>query len=880
MSFRGLSVRISRYLVSAVARLVPRSSRRNWQREWHAEIEYHSKKNNRQTGSDGGMDLLSRVLGASVDAWHLRREEWNMEMLGQEMRYALRRLKRAPMFTIVAVGTLTLGIGANTAVFSVLRGVVLSPLPYDEPDHLVMIWEQNLSRGWPRFTASPANYVDWRNQAESFVDLGATSNGQVTLTGHGDPETLSVTFASPSVFSALRSFPQEGRTFRADEVQPGRNQVVVISAGLRQRLFGTEEAVVGKTIELDGSAFEVIGVMADSFAFPSSATAWLPLTFDFDVAGSRGAHYLRVVGRLTEGATLESVNAEMSTVAAALSEQYPSTNDGWGATVVDLHSMLVGDSIRQTLFVLWGAVGFVLLITCVNVANLFLARTTARRVEFAVRSALGAGRSRLVRQMLTESFVVSAMSAVLGVGLAILGVRVLVAFNPTNIPRLNEVSIDSVVLAVTLVVALAIAFLVGLVPVVQGSKSGLFSAVRDVASVGGAKYGHALRRILVVVQVAIAVTVVIGSGLVMRSLWRLQSVDPGFGVEGVAVFDVSPPSERYQDYPQLRDFYNQILSEISSLSPVTATGVTNLLPLGGDLRFSFTPASSNLPREERPSGFMRTITPTYFEAIGIPLLRGRVFSESDRGSSPVVIINELLADRYFSEMDPIGQYLNIGYGDSQCPCEVVGVVGNVKQRGLGADSEPGYYLPLQQTGWRSVSILARTTGDPSAIFASMRSIVTRRDPALAIENLGMLSARVTGTIAQPRFSAWLLAMFGAISLVLAIVGVYGVMAYAVSQRIPEIGVRMALGARASGVAQRIVREGATITAIGIGLGVAGAFGLTRFLSSLLFQVQPFDSPTVLLVVVVLSVAGLASSYLPARRAAKVDPAVALRVRGL
>jgi predicted permease len=815
-------------------------------------------------------------LGASVDAWQLRKEEWGLAMFRQEMKYAARRLRRAPLFTIMAVVTLALGIGANTAVFSVVRNVVLAPLPYENPERLVMLWEQNLERGWEFFTVSPANFVDWRERSESFGDLSAVTSARMTLTGHGDPERVPLAAVSTSFFPIMAAAPFVGRTFTANEGTPGEGNVVVLSHGLWQRLFGGDPGALGRSIVLDGASYEIVGIAPETLAYPASAQMWIPLIFDFDLSGARGAHYLRVVGRLADRATLSGARAEMAALANSLASEFPNTNQGWGARVDGFRDMILGDRIPQTLYVLWAAVGFVILIACVNLTNLFLARTSAQRVEFAVRTALGAGRRRLVRQMFVESLLVSVIGLLVGVVLGEVAVRALVALNPVNLPRLREVEVDGVVLAMSAGLTLGIAFIVGLVPAVHGVNTGLFSAVRETGVAGGPAASHRIRSVLVVLQVAVAVVVVVGSGVVLRSLWRLQAVDPGFQVEGVAVFDVAPPPDRYPEYPQLRELHTNVQRDLMSLPGVTDAGLTNILPLHGDIRFAFSPVSVDLASDQEPSGLMRSVTPGYFAAVGISLIRGRLFDATDRGDRPVMVINQSLATQYFANVDPIGQLVEVGYGDAQCPCEVVGVVGDVQQGNLGAPTEPGYYFPYAQTGWRSVSVVVRTTTDPESLLPAIRSVVARHDPDLAIDNLGTLSDRVAATIAQPRFNALLLASFGAVSLILAVVGVYGIMAFAVNARIREIGLRIALGATGSRVAARVVRQGLAITGIGIALGTLAAFGVTRFLAVMVFEVRPFDPLTVVTVAALLAACGFMSSYLPARRAANVDPIVALR----
>jgi putative ABC transport system permease protein len=847
----------------------------------------------RSTLRDYVVTILAEWRDRLVQAWRGRRRpkrtdrrrldagQRGIEMLASlmsDVRYAVRQLVRRPGFTVVAVATLAIGIGANTAIFSVVNAVVLRPLAFEDPDRIVMVWENNLERGYDRFTVSPANFVDWRERGDAFDDLAAYTGGSHTLTGHGAPTRLTVTFVSASLFSVLGVRPFLGRGFASDENDPGRDGVVVLSHIVWENRFGGDPGIIGRTILLDGNATEVIGVMPPDFAFRRQTEAWRPLSFDFDVSESRGAHYLRVLGKIKESFSVQQAEAAMGTLAGALEQEYPNINSGWGAVVVPLHEQIVGN-VRRALAVLFGAVTVVLLIACANVANLLLSRSSSRQQELAVRAALGAGRRRLLRQLLTESVTLALVGGTAGILLAFAGLQVLVALNPGNLPRMEEIGVDGSVLLFALLAAILTGVVFGLVPAFHSSRSDLYESLK----VGGGRTsgsvpGHRAKSLLVVSEVALALILVVGSGLLIQSFRRLQAVDPGFNADNAIAMQISPPESRYPETEHISTFYRTLLEQLETVPGISSVGAATGLPMRGRIRFSFSVVGRPaVPGSQQPSADFRTVSPDYFRTMGIPLLRGRGFTSGDDARAPsVVIINENLARQHFPDEEPLGQALNISTSDAPCPCEIVGVVADVRQRSLEQDAQAGYYLPAAQAVWRSMVVVARTPSNPTAVVPAMRQVVSAIDPDLAVYDVETLENRLSQSIARPRFNTVMLGVFAAVALLLAMVGIYGVMSYAVSQRRNELGIRVALGARTGEIIRLVVGRALGLTGAGIVIGLAGAYGTTRFLASMLFDVNPLDPATFAVVTAVLIGVAVLASYLPARRAARVDPVTALR----
>jgi putative ABC transport system permease protein len=805
-----------------------------------------------------------------------------MDTLQQDIRYAIRRLIKSPAFTAVALVTLALGIGANTAIFSVVNGVLLKPLPYQHPDELVGIYHFAEGR---RSTMSGPNFTDVKKLSTTLADAAAYTRTRTILTGQGEPVRLDGAAISASMFDLLGVAPLMGRTFRAEENTPGRTSVAILGYDLWQQRFGGDRAIVGKRMTLDGVPHEIVGVMPARFSFPAARSVWTPLEYSQDFStGQRAAWYLQAVGRMRPGVTEEQVRAEIETIGKQLAAQYRDSNEGLDFTAVALHEAMVGD-IRRAFWILLGAVGFVLLIACVNVANLLLARAAVRESEIAVRTALGAGRGRLVRQLLTESLILGVIGGGLGLLAAVWGIEALLRLEPQGIPRLGEVGVDSRVIAFTMGLAILTGLLFGLVPAFQSTRGGMTSTLKE-AGRGAltSRGGSRVRTTLVIVEVALAVTLLAGAGLLIRSFSRLASVDPGFQVEPALTFELSLPDARYDEETAQIAFFDDLLPRLRALPGVEAAAGVISLPLSGSsLVLTFEVAGRPpLPPSQQPAMQVRIATAGYFQAMGIPLKRGRSFTEEDRwGGPPVVLITEAAARQYFPNEDPIGKTINLGWGRGEgkprAGGEVVGVIGDVKDAGLAEPEPPQIYLPYKQWPVQSMAVLLKTAVPPESLAGAARKAVYSVDGNLPVGNVRTLQALVSRSISQPRFYMTLLAAFAGVALVLAAIGIFGVLSYAVAQRTREIGIRMALGAHAGAVLGLVVREALVMASVGVAIGVSAAFLLTEWLvAKLLFDTSPHDPVTFVLVAGLLTIVSLAAAYVPARRATRVDPIVALR----
>jgi putative ABC transport system permease protein len=804
-----------------------------------------------------------------------------MDILRQDLRYAVRRLVKTPAFTVVALVTLALGIGANTAIFSVVNAVLLKPLPYKDPDQIVGIYHFANGR---RSTMSGPNFYDLKKQSKTLQDAAVYTRSRAILTGHGEPVRLDGAEVSASLFDILGVPPMLGRTFRADDNEPGKTHVAILSHGLWQQRFGGDRNIVSKRITLDGVQFEVVGVMPERFSYPAGRSIWMPLEYSDDfMIKQRGAWYLTGVGRPRPGVSIEQVKAEAETIGAQLAKQYPDSNDGVGLTVIQLHEAMVGD-IRKTMFVLLGAVGFVLLIACVNVANLLLARAAARESEIAVRTALGAARGRLVRQLLTESLILSVVGGLLGLLLAVWGVDALVRMEPQGIPRLTDVGVDPTVIAFTIGVSVLTGLLFGIFPAFQSTKYGLSSALKE--SGRGAlssRSGSRMRTTLVVAEVALAVTLLAGAGLLIRSFSRLAAVDPGFRVDPALTFDLTLPDARYEKEPQQVAFFDQLMPKLEALPGVQSAAAVMALPLNGNFVLTFEVAGrAPLPPAQQPAMQIRVATTKYFQSIGIPLKRGRLFTEEDRiGTPKVVLITQSAAKEYFPNEDPIGKKITLGWGRGpgtpRAGGEVVGIVGDTKDAGLAEPDPPQLYMPYRQWPVQSMSIVLKTAVPPASLAESARRAVYSVDGNLPVSNVRTLEEIVARSISQPRFYMSLLAVFAVVAVLLAAIGIFGVLSYAVAQRTREIGIRMALGAHARTVLGLVVKDAMFMAIGGLIIGITIALPLTRLLvAKLLFDITPHDPITFVMVGALLTATALAAAYVPARRATRVDPIVALR----
>jgi putative ABC transport system permease protein len=792
----------------------------------------------------------------------------------RDANYAIRQLAKNPGFTVVAITTLALGIGATTTMFSVVNGVLLRPLPYPDPDTLLRVHE--IVPQYGQFSVAPATFLDWRNQNKTFEHIAAFNTGSATLIDASGPERVTTAAVSWDVFELLDVAPAVGRGFRQEEDAPGGNKIAVLSHGTWLRRFGGDPNILGRAISLNGTPFTVIGVMPSGFYFPSRQTElWTPLALDAAKA-SRGAHFLGVIGRLRPGISLQQAHAEMKGISERLALQYPDDSANESAEVVSLLQQITGD-VRPALLTLFAAVCIVVVIACANVANLLLVRAAARGKEMAVRTALGAGRWRLVLQMLSESGVLSVWGGAIGLALAYLALPVITRLSAGSIPRVDDVRVDVTVLTFVSGVSLLTGLLFGLAPAWQAARS----TVSDVLKEGGrsvaAAGGRWIRSGLLIMEVALSIVLLVGAMLLLRSFGRLSGVDPGFQPERVLAFRVALPDARYPEDHQREAFFTTLLGRLDAHPQITAAGMVQTLPMRGGYFLSFEIRGRQKPKPgQEPSARHRAISPDYFKALGIPLLRGRTFTDRDIAKAPMVaIVDQAFVDRHFPTEDPIGQGLDIGNG-TEGFYEIVGVVANVHHESLEASAGPTMYVPFSQDVFDAMWILARTNGDPASLSAIARQTLREIDPALPAFGMTPLARVVSDSIAQRRFSMLLLLGFAGVALFLAAVGVYGVVAYSVSQRTQEIGVRMAIGARHLDVIRMVVGGGMKLALAGTGIGLAVALALSRAIRTMVFGVTPFDPVSYVVTALVLLVVAVLACYVPARRATRVDPVDALR----
>jgi putative ABC transport system permease protein len=804
----------------------------------------------------------------------------------QDIRFGFRTLLRSPATSAVALLTLALGIGANTAIFSVVNGVLLEPLPYPDPDALVVVLESNPGLGFPRFSVSPPNFDDWRHQNQVFESMAAISRGRFNLTGGDRPEAVPGEQVTPELFRVLGVQPVLGRGFLPEEGRPGGPKVAVLSHGLWQRRFGSDRAALHRQILIDGESFTVIGVMPPGFELRSQTQIWLPLPWDF-TPDSRGGHFLSVLARLKPGVSLEKARTEMKAIAARLEQQYPDSNHGWTTEVRRLHDALVED-VRPALVLLLAAVAFVLLIACANVANLLLARLAAREREIAVRTALGAGRARLVRQMLTESLVLFFVGGVLGLLLAAWATRVMMALYGEGLPRRQAIALDGRVLLFTLLLSLVTGLVFGLVPALSATSGGLFGALKEGGrAVAGGARGRLLRNLLVVGEVAVALVLLVGAGLLLRSFARLRAVDPGCHPQGVLTAEITLPDQKYEPAERQIAFTRELLDRLRAIPGVQSADTVFPLPLGGNgfvLAFAVQGRPDTSSQDSSLHANIRLVTPDFFRTLGIRLLQGRAFtSHDDPQSVPVIVVNKTMADRIWPGESPIGK--RITFGDTQKPdvqwMEVVGVVADIHHRTL--DQDPGsevYWPQLQNPVGGQLSIVLKTAGEPTKLAGAVRAAVRAVDSDLPVDRVRPLESVVAEALAGSRFQSVLLGIFAGAALLLAAIGVYGVISYSVAQRTHEIGIRMALGARRPEVLGLVIRQGMALVLAGVGLGLALAVLLLAWLSERLAKFiyggSAFDPLPLIAVPLVLLAVALLANWLPARRATRVDPLVALR----
>ncbi len=815
--------------------------------------------------------------------------EFILDTFGQDIRFAFRMLRKSPGFSSIIILTLALGIGANTAIFSVVNAVLLRPMPYKDDSRLVTIWGADRARGWDLDLVSYSDYLDWKSQNTAFESMGAATDEMFTMTGAGEPVAVVGYQFSPDFFDTLGVPPLLGRTFARDEDEPGKDHVAVLSYGLWLDRFGGDRRIVGKNITLDGQSYAVIGVMPRTFRYPASIELWTPLIIDPSYAKDRGIRWLRVMARMKPGVSLEQAQTEMKTIAARLRSEYPNTNKDYYVNLVTLRELTTSD-VRSALLVLLCSVGLVLLIACANTANLLLSRAVARQREIAIRTALGASRLRVVRQFLTESVLLALLGGAFGLLVAYWGASALVAMFPTrisnlSIPLVENIPIDRAVLGFALLASLLTGILFGLVPALQACRSSAGESLKESGrtSTGGTRQ-MGVRNILTIAEVALSLVLLTSAGLVIQSFVHLAHADLGFNPNHLLSFRVLLPDYKYKDTATRLAFAHETLARIESLPGVQSAGTVTFLPLSGwwgrrDVSVAGRPTD---PAAKNPAAVWSAVSPDYFRAMNIPLLKGRYFSVHDNASSrEVVILSAELARQLWPDEDAIGKEVNVEGLDK--PHQVIGIVGNIYQLGIGVQQTgvhtpvtPEVYVPNDQTPSALLCFAIRTAGDPLNIAKAAQSAIWDVDKAQAVSFVETMDQLASETVLLQRASMILFAVFAGLALLLASIGIYGVISYSAGRRTHEIGIRLALGAGARDVLRLIMGEGFSLTLVGVGIGLAGAFGLTRFLSSMLYGVRSSDPATFLAVPLVVASVALFASYIPARRAMRVDPMIALR----
>ncbi len=799
----------------------------------------------------------------------------------KDLRFGWRMLWRNPGFTLMAAIALALGIGANTAIFSVVNAVILQRMPFEKPDRLVMVWERSPPTNLTSVNTNvvnPLNFLEWQARNHSYERIAAISAGRASLTGQGEPEVVPEMYVSNGFFEIMGVKPILGRWFTPEEHVRGSDQVAILSESLWRRGFAADPNVLGKTILADNTGVKIVGVMPMSFRFPQiRADVWEPMAID-RVQAAKNGRYLSTVARLRDGATIASAQADMNVLMPQLQRERPDFNAKWGITVVGLREQAIGN-LRTPLLVLLGAVALVLLIACANVANLMLMRAAGRGREIAVRAALGAGAMRIARQLLIESTMLSAIGGALGLLIGLWAVKLLAAALPDTIAyaNLKTIQIDATVFLFALLISFATGILFGLAPAIKAARTDVQQALKD----GGRGFSSGrsfARSALVVAEVALSMILLIGAGLLIRSFARLASVDPGFDAPHVLSMNLAVWGRMKSDQ-QLVNFASQLLDRVRALPGVEAAGTTHFLPLGGLIPgtgFSRMDRPKPAPGEE-PVTEVLCVMPGYFAAMGIPMERGRAFDQHDREGAPLtVVINHAAAQLLYPNENPIGKPLHVWWNHPDDPYEIVGVVGDVHQKSLDQEASPGVFLSMAQTPTSPLYLVARTHGDPKQLANAIQAQIHSMDRDMPITDVRTMDEYITGSVATARFNTVLLGGFAALALVLAAVGIFGVISYSVAQRTQEIGIRRALGADTAGVLRLVLTQAMGLTAAGIVAGIVGAFAVTRLLQTLLFQVTPTDAATFIGVSVVLSGVALLASYLPAHRAARVDPMIALR----
>jgi len=892
-------MRIEHWLYTIPLRLRSLFRRNQVEQDLNDELQYHLDHKTEQYISRGLSPAEARRTALrDLDGLTQRKEECRdmrrvnfIENLSQDLHYTLRTLARAPGFTLVMVLTLALAIGANSAIFSVIRGVMLRHLPYPNQDRLVRFFLTSVE--YPKFPINAFDFLDFRARNRSFETMALMSRSDLQLSGVGEPQRLMAFRATAGYFHTLGILPQRGRDFDRSDELPGHERVAIVSDRLWRTRFHADPNILGAKIRLDARAFTVIGVMPEQMRHPGNeyrpipygdnVDLWWPFTFEGK--DQRGNHYSEGIARLKPGVSVAAALAEMNSIMAQLAREHPDGDGGWHVLVIPLYTEIVGSN-QRTLLVLLGAVGLVLLIACANAANLLLARAASRRREIAVRKALGAARSRLIRQMLTESTVLSIFGGLGAALIAVFGVKALVAMLPADFPRVNDIHVDFSVFAFTLLIALATGLLFGLAPALQSSRADINQNLREGArgSTGSARHLR-LRNLLVTSEVTLACVLLIGAGLLLRSFVNLIQTDPGFRAERVLTASVALPNETYKDGPSILRFYNLLLARLQSLPAVHASGIGSDLPWTGydDNVGGFVIEGKKPPPHENFHARYHMASPDYFRALGIPLVSGRFFNDDDNMKGhPVLIINRAMAKRYWPGENVIGRRVNF-FEDNPKPddknwCTIVGVVGDIKDTPQKAGAEPAFWWSFPQTpfGFPSLMITVRANTDPASLVSAVRSSIQEIDPTLALADVRLMQQIAQANLSTPRVIVTLVALFAVLAITLAAIGTYGVISYSVSQRMQEFGMRVALGAKPWDVIRLVLSQGMKLATLGVVIGVFCALALARVLSNLLYGVSATDPATFAIVALLaLAIAALAC-YLPARRATTADPIVALR----
>ncbi len=879
--------RFWRWLIKFIAVIVPRRLRADWRQEWEAELRCREELLAEWDRLDwrNKLDLLRRSLGAFRDALLLQPKRLEDEMF-QDLRFALRMSLKEPGFTAVAVIALALGIGANTAIFSVVNAVLLQPLPFHEPERLVRVWRSSGEQD--RSAVSFPDFADMRAQQSVFERMAAWRSSDFTLTGQGDPVNLSGAVVTAELFPLLGVSPKLGRSFTPEEDQAG-NRGVILSHGLWQNRFNSDPNVTGKTVTINSQSYNVAGVMPADFKFPirnDPVDLWVSLAAVAEgrepITVQRGWLAFGVIARLKPNVTAPQAEVALRVIVDNLARQHTESKDFASARVLPFHQEVVRD-VRLGLLLMFGAVGCVLLIACANVANLLLQRATTRHKEIAIRAALGAGRGRIVRQLLTESLLLALSGGAIGWLLAMWGTNLLTSFAPRGLPRATAAGIDVTVFCFSMLVSLATGLVFGLAPALQAAKVNLNEALKDGGRSGDGARRNRFRNALVVAEVALALMLLVCSGLLINSFLRLQRVNPGFDSHNVLTFRIGLPANRYSQQTQVAPFYRLLISRLESAPGVKSVSAISHLPLSpnrGTTGFSIegitTPPDNPVPYLTD----FRAVTPGYFKTMGMQLIKGRDFSARDElRSTQVAIINETLARRHFPNQDPLGKRIRPGYGIDErgwMMREIVGVVSDSKHVDLREEPPPNIYLPHGQIPRHDMTLVVRTTNDPNSLISVAQKEAHALDRDLPVFNIRTLDQYMASSVAEPKFNALLLGLFAGLALILTCIGLYGVMSYTVTQRLRELGVRMALGAQTRDVLRLVIRQGMGLTLLGAAIGVAGAVALTRMMKSFLFDVSPVDPMTFATAPLLLIIVALLACWIPARRATKVDPLVALR----